>query len=83
MQIKAYVHADKNILSGEVEYKLYPFSSSIAGSIVVCEVTAEVDVPTLEDFQEKKKAVLRESLNLQIEGAETMLGNLRKQLESL
>lgn len=83
MKIKAFVHADKNIFDGKMEYKLYPFDTSIAGSIVMCVVEMEVAVPTMSDYEERKKAALRKGFEIQLQRAEAEVLNIKKQLESL
>ena len=83
MKIKAFVHAEKRILEKGYEYKLYPFSTPIAGSVVVCQVEVDVEIPEDFDPSSQEKAAKRKELENQLEGAKFMVRSIETELETL
>jgi hypothetical protein len=83
MKIKAFVHAEKRILEKGHEYKLYPFSTAIAGSVVVCQVEVDVEIPEGFDPSSKEKEAKRKELQNQLEAAKFMVRSIETKLEAL
>lgn len=83
MQIKAFVHADKNFVTKKYEYKIYPFEETVGGSVMVCPVTIEIDLPAHFDAESQYKEQQVKAIRTQIEAKQKELQELESRLGKL
>ena len=83
VKVKAFVHAHKESWQQTITYFVTNYADSLAGSIVLKQIEIEVDVDVPEDFDEKKRAARRESINQNIKFREQEILDMKAQLENL
>ena len=81
--IKAWLHAEKSFFQSEYHYKLYPFASSIGGSIALKEIEVEVEVPEGIDLAAKERESLEQTINQLEQDHANKMEALKEKFEAL